>query len=78
MALEFSRSTVLSTDKRYFFLEDEERESNGYDAPDSFHLLFLEYREEELTYELGEDTDPRFPLIPSKLLTFNNDTETEE
>ena len=77
MALEFSKSTILSTDKRYFFLEDEERESNGFDTSDSFQCLYLEYEVEGLTYDLGFDTDPRFPLVPSKLLTFN-ETETEE
>lgn len=63
---------LLSTDRKYFFFEDSELESDGYSE---FTDLF---RVQE-TYTLGFDTDTRFPLIPSKLLTFNEtEMETEE
>ena len=74
MALELSRTTVLSTDKSYFFLEDSENESDG--NKDLFDL-FEEIIQECLQFHLGYDKDRRYPLVPSKLLTFN-ETETEE
>ncbi len=74
MALELSRTTVLSTDKRYFFLEDSENESDG--NKDLFGL-FKEIIQERLQFHLGYDKDRRYPLVLSKLLTFN-ETETEE
>ena len=74
MALEFSSKVILSTDKRYLFLEDESNESDGYrDIVD----LFTEYYNEGLQYYLGHDTDIRFLLTPIQLLTFNTETETE-
>ena len=76
MALELSKSTVLSTDKKYLFLENSYNESGGNA---SIKNLFLGYYDEGLQYDLGFDTDQRFPLVPSKLLTFNEtETETEE
>ena len=75
MALEFSKRPILSTDKRYFFLEDYENESDG--NKDLFGL-FKEIIQEGLQFHLGYDKDRRYPLVPSKLLAFDNDTETEE
>ena len=74
MALELSKSTVLSTDTKYFFLEDNILETGG------FKLIAEVFDGEDVeVYDLGFDTDPRFPLVPSKLLTFNEtETETEE
>jgi hypothetical protein len=70
MALESFEFPVLSTDKQYFFLEDIARESDGNK---DLYNLFLD----ESYYNLGFDEDQRYPLVPSKLLTFN-ETETEE
>ena len=70
MALEYFEFPVLSTDKQYFFLEDAARESDGNK---DLIALFLDGG----CYELGLDEDKRYPLVPSKLLTFN-ETETEE
>lgn len=70
MALESFENAILSTDKRYFFLEDAARESDGNK---DLYDLFLE----ESYFDLGFDEDQRYPLVPSKLLTFN-ETETEE
>ena len=70
MALESFENAILSTDKQYFFLEDAARESDGNkDLID----LFLDGSH----FDLGFDEDKRYPLVPSKLLTFN-ETETEE
>ena len=73
MALEFSSSAILSTDKRYLFLEDNYNESDGNP---SIKDLFLEYYDEGLQYELGFDSDTRYTLVPTALLTFNA-TKTE-
>ena len=77
MALGFCKDTVLSTDKRYFFLENKAYETNGYDAPDAFYALFEEYSVSGFIYNLGEDKDPRYSLVTSTLLTFNTETETD-
>lgn len=73
MALEFSRSTILSTDKRYFFLEDNTLETDGF----GFIIEVFHRHQDAEVYDLGSDTDPRFPLVPGKLLKFNQ-TENEE
>lgn len=42
MALEFSNTTLMTTDKKYFFLESPEKESDGYsELKDMFHEYFL-------------------------------------
>ena len=75
MALEFSRSTILSTDKRYFFLEDNTLETDGFEFIKDVLAMFADAE----VYDLGYDTDPRWWLIPGKLLTFNTtETENEE
>ena len=72
MALEFSSRVILSTDKKYLFLEDDSYESDGNgDIVD----LFTEYYNEGLQYFLDHDTDIRFPLTPVQLQTFNTETE---
>lgn len=73
MALEFYNKAVLSTDKRYFFLEDNYNESDGHA---SISALFLEYYDEGLQFELGFDSDRRYTLLPTVLITFNI-TKTE-
>lgn len=76
MALEFSSKVVLSTDKRYLFLEDNYNESDGNS---SIKDLFLEYYAEGLQYDLGFDLDIRYTLVPTVLITFNTTkTENEE
>ena len=72
MALEYSKTTILSTDKKYLFLEDDSYESDGYSG---IMDLFLEYTASGLDFSLGHDTDKRFPLTPVQLLTFNTETE---
>lgn len=72
MALEFSRSTILSTDKRYFFLEDNTLETDGFE-----NIKEVFANKDTEVYDLGTDTDPRWWLIPGKLLKFNQ-TENEE
>lgn len=74
MALELSSST-LSTDKKYFFLENSEVETDGYNSLDN---LFMSLTMSGDLFELGKDKDARFALVPPQLLTFNNTTETEE
>lgn len=72
MALGFSRTLILSTDKKYLFLEDYINESDGYvEIMD----LFTKYKDQGLQYSLGTDTNIRFPLTPIQLLTFNTETE---
>lgn len=70
MALEFSKSIILSTDKRYFFLEGGEKESDGYER------LSALFSDSFLCYTLGTDDDLRYPLIPATLLTFVQLKET--
>lgn len=77
MALGFSSRVVLSTDKKYFFLEDEENETDGYDAPYALEKLFEQIVNYGFEFTLGTDKDPRWWLMPAKLLTFNTKTETE-
>lgn len=76
MALGFYSKVLLSTDKKYLFLEDDYNESDGNC---SMQDLFLEYCDEGLQFELGFDSDTRYSLLPKVLLTFNTTkTENEE
>ena len=73
MALE-SFKGVLSTDKKYWFLEDQESETDGYQ--DLIEVL-ESYEDVLLPFSLGYDTDTRYWLLPYQLLAFNTETETE-
>lgn len=78
MDLGFSSRTILSADKRYFFLEDEENETDGYDAPHALIKVFEQAINNGFEYTLGTDKDPRWWLMPAKLLTFITETENCE
>lgn len=73
MALE-SFKGVLSTDKRYWFLENNEYETDGYL---NLKEVLVSYEDVLLPFNLGNDTDTRYWLLPYQLLTFNTETETE-
>ena len=66
-----SSDLILSTDKKYFFLETKKEEGDGFMV---LRDLFFQLDKQDF-FGLGTDPDQKYWLLPAQLLTFKSNGE---